>query len=76
MSEPIPGLRAWQSAQILFPGTVCTSSASSFSLRACWRLLKAPDMVGGGLVGGRDWYASFRGVTSALHVGHPSHVLG
>ena len=45
--RPVPGLRAWQSAQMLFPATFCTSSVSCFSLRACWRLLNAPAMFGG-----------------------------
>lgn len=40
----IPGLRAWQSAQLSFPGVLCTSSWSAFSLRACWRRLRAPAM--------------------------------
>jgi hypothetical protein len=36
-----PGFLAPQSAQRLFPGTLCTRSWRTFSLRACWRLLRA-----------------------------------
>lgn len=28
----------------MLPGTLTTRSCSAFSLRACWRLLNAPDM--------------------------------
>lgn len=40
----LPGVRAWQSAQTLLPGTFCTSSCRTFSLRACWRFDMMPDM--------------------------------
>lgn len=47
-----PGFRAWQSAHWLFPGTFWTRSCRVFSLRACWRLLRAPAMFT--VVAGRD----------------------
>jgi len=40
----LPGLRAWQSAQKPLAWLERTSSWRTFSLRACWRLLRA-DMV-------------------------------
>lgn len=44
------GFREWQSAQRLLPGTPWTSSCRTFSFRAAWRLLCAPDMVAHGSV--------------------------
>lgn len=44
-SRDEPGLRAWQSAHRLLPGTLWTRSWRVFSLRACWRLLRGPFMA-------------------------------
>ena len=41
----VPGFLAPQSAQQLFPGTLLTKSCKARSLRACWRLLAATDIV-------------------------------